>query len=79
MTDELVASFSPDVQHKHRIPSWRALLRDPKLPKMKLLKWKLKMMATERIVGTGMQPDGCCLSADSLRQKFNRVWCLAIN
>ena len=39
MTDERVASFSPDVQHKHRIPSWRALLRDPKLPKMKLLKY----------------------------------------
>ena len=27
----------------HRLPSWRALMRDKKLPKTKLLKWKLKV------------------------------------
>ena len=42
---ELVHEGFHRTYNTHRIPSWRALLSDPKLPKMKLLKWKLKVMA----------------------------------
>ena len=34
----------------HRLPSWQALMKDKKLPKTKLLKWKLKVTC-KNIIG----------------------------
>ena len=32
----------------HRLPSWKALMKDKKLPKTKLMKWKLKATSVYR-------------------------------
>ena len=37
----------------HRLPSWQALMKDKKLPKTKLLKWKLKVTC-KNIIGKAL-------------------------